>query len=279
MPLIVITGIPASGKTTTAKELKTYFEEKGKKVNVISENEIVKGMNLTKNVIYADSKKEKELRSKIKSDFIRNINQEEITIIDGSNYIKGYRYELYCASKSSKTTQCTVHCDVNQNVAWDYNLQRDVEDQYSKEIFDALILRYEAPESRNRWDSPLFLVFANKKIACKDVDDALFSRAPPPPNQSTQCLPLSETNFLYEMDLIAQEVISSILEARKMNLEGEIKVPGANEKFLLKSEARINNAELTRLKRQFLSYVKLHPTQYNKNNAAGLFVQYLNSNL
>lgn len=279
MPLIIITGFPASGKTKTANELKDYFEEKGKKVDIISENEIIKGMNSCRNVIYADSKKEKELRSKIKSDFIRNINQEGITIIDGSNYIKGYRYELYCASKSSKTTQCTIHCDVNQDTAWEYNLKRDIDDQYSKEIFDALILRYEAPESRNRWDSPLFLVFADKKIVCEDVNEALFSRQPPPPNQSTQCLPLSQTNFLYEMDSIAQEAISSILEAKKMNLEGEIKIPGTNEKFLLKSEARINNAELTRLKRQFLSYVKLHPTQYNKNNAAGLFVQYLSTNL
>lgn len=278
MPLIVITGIPASGKTKTANELKTYFENKGKKVDIISENEIIKGMNSNRNVIYEDSKKEKELRSKIKSDFIRNINQEEVTIIDGLNYIKGYRYELYCASKSSKTTQCTIHCDVNQSMAWEFNLSRDTDDRYSKEIFDALVLRYEAPESRNRWDSPLFLVFADTKIDCEKVNEALFSRAPPAPNQSTQCLPLSETNFLYDMDLIAQEVMSSILEAKKMNLEGEVKVPGTNEKFLLKSEARINNSELTRLKRQFLSYVKLHPTKYNKNNAAGLFVQYLNTN-
>lgn len=279
MPLIIITGIPASGKTKTANDLKIFFEGKQKKVNIINENEIVKGMNFNKNVLYADSKKEKELRSIIKSTFIRLINQDDVTIIDGLNYIKGYRYELYCASKSSKTTQCTIHCDVNQNTAWEYNLKREENEQYSRDIFDQLILRYEAPDSRNRWDSPLFLICGDLAVDCEKVHEALYSRLPPPPNQSTQCLPLSGTNFLYEIDAVSQEVISVILEAKKLNLEGEIKIPGANEKFMLKSESRISTAELTRLKRQFLSYVKLHPTQYNKNNAAGLFVQYLNTNL
>lgn len=279
MPVIILTGIPASGKTKTANELKEFFEGKSKKINLISENEVIKGMQMKKDDVYSDSKIEKEVRSIIRSNFTRTISQDEIMIIDALNYIKGYRYELYCASKGSKTTQCTIHCDANPGVAWDYNISRDSAEQYGKEVFDGLILRYEAPDSRNRWDAPLFSVCNNLTIPFQEIYEALFNRKPPPPNQSTQCPPLSETNFLYETDSLTQEIISSIISSKKLNLEGEISVPRCDEKFLLTSDKNTSLAELTRMKRQFLSYVKLHPKLYGHKGIAGLFVQYLNTNL
>ena len=80
--------------------------------------------------------------------FYRLLSKDKTTICDGLNYIKGdplellvkktkiclmsilreersdlnrmsslfdilgFRYELYCASKASKTTQVTLHCDI-----------------------------------------------------------------------------------------------------------------------------------------------------------------------
>jgi tRNA uridine 5-carbamoylmethylation protein Kti12 len=53
MPLVVITGIPCSGKTTRAKELKQFFEDRGKEVHVVSENEQLVKANFQKNQFYA----------------------------------------------------------------------------------------------------------------------------------------------------------------------------------------------------------------------------------
>lgn len=54
MPLIIITGIPSSGKTTRAQELKSYFEEKrGKKVEIISEGETIVKTGYDKNTFYS----------------------------------------------------------------------------------------------------------------------------------------------------------------------------------------------------------------------------------
>lgn len=52
--------------------------------------------------------------------------------------------------------------------------------------FDALVLRFEAPDSRNRWDSPLFTILKDDSLPHEAVSDALFKRKAPPPNQSTQ---------------------------------------------------------------------------------------------
>lgn len=56
--------------------------------------------------------------------------------------------------------------------------------------FDALVLRFEAPDSRNRWDSPLFTILKDDPLPCEAISDALYKRKAPPPNQSTQSVGL-----------------------------------------------------------------------------------------
>lgn len=53
MPLILITGIPSSGKSTRALQIKSFFEDKHEKtVHIISENDIIASCETEKNVIF-----------------------------------------------------------------------------------------------------------------------------------------------------------------------------------------------------------------------------------
>lgn len=280
MPLILITGIPSSGKSTRALEIKSYFEDvHGRTVHLVNEHDIITASGTQKNVIFLDAAKEKQVRGLIKSEAQRLISREDVVIIDAGNYIKGYRYELYCMSKASKTTQCTVHCEVAVNTAWEWNNLREKEDdRYTQETFDALTMRFEPPDSRNRWDSPLFTVLSGNKVPVDQVHSVLFEKKAPPPNQSTQCAPLSSTNFLYEMDRITQDVVTAILSAQKLGLEGEVKIPGYKDCVLLTNGANMTAAQLTRLRRQFLAYTKLHPSN-DISKIGSLFVQFLNTSL
>lgn len=51
--------------------------------------------------------------------------------------------------------------------------------------FDGLVMRFEAPVSKNRWDSPLFSIAPSDELPCQEIYDALFLRKAPPPNLST----------------------------------------------------------------------------------------------
>lgn len=77
----------------------------------------------------------------MKSDIQRRLNTHDLLIFDGSNYIKGYRYEIYCMTKLYKTPQCTVYCDMPIEHAWMLNNKRTEIDQYNRETFDALVAR------------------------------------------------------------------------------------------------------------------------------------------
>jgi len=89
MPIVVISGLPASGKSTRAQQLKEYFAGKGRKVHLISENEAVPKALFEKNAFFGDSQKEKVVRSDLKSEASRHLNKEDVVILDAGNYIKG----------------------------------------------------------------------------------------------------------------------------------------------------------------------------------------------
>lgn len=274
MPLIVMCGYPCSGKTRRTNELKLYFEQKSdRKVHVVADA----ALGVEKNSVYADSQKEKNARGALKAEVERKVSKDDIVILDSLNYIKGYRYELFCLIKHAQTPHCLVYCLTSPEVSSTWNTQRDVTEQYSQEIFDALVLRFEAPDSRNRWDSPLFTILQDDSLPFEDISDAVFKRQAPPPNQSTQSQPLSSANFLYELDKTTQDVLMAIFNAQKTSVCGDlISIPGATEKMELAGS--VNMAELRKLRRQFISYTKMHPTE-NTGQISNMFIQYLNKSL
>jgi len=65
--------------------------------------------------------------------------------------------------------------------------------------FENLITRFEEPDSRNRWDSPLFTLLPDDNIEdfAQNIVDALILRKAPPPNLST-----ISVNIIYQLLLI-----------------------------------------------------------------------------
>lgn len=104
---------------------------------------------------------------------------------------------MFCATKAARSTQCTLFCGIQEARAWEFNQQRTgadvLDDQvdnsnvpYTREIFDALCMRYEEPHGNCRWDSPLFVVFPDDALDLEAIYGALYESKPLPPNQSTQ---------------------------------------------------------------------------------------------
>ncbi|XP_067035827.1 protein KTI12 homolog isoform X1 [Acropora muricata] len=235
MPLVVMCGFPCSGKTKRANELKSYLQNsRGRSVQLSSDE----SLNFERNTAYAASSSEKELRGLLKSSVERLISRDDIVILDSLNYIKGFRYELYCVAKAHKTTHCVLHCDTPKETCQQWNMVK--ENRYHDEILDALIMRFETPDSRNRWDSPLFVIQVEDVLPFDSIYEALINRVPPPPNQATQAQPLSATNFLYELDKTTQDIVTALLNSQSTFVPGDsVAVPGTQEKISLKKSVAL----------------------------------------
>lgn len=119
---------------------------------------------------------------------------------------------MYCATKSISGNQCTVFCAIQKEKGWEFNCQRArVEEKdekgdlqldnsdvpYTREIYDALCMRYEEPHGNNRWDSPLFVVFPGDELDMEGIYGALYESKPLPPNKSTENVSCVERVVIY----------------------------------------------------------------------------------
>jgi len=55
-----------------------------------------------------DSRSEKLARATLLAAIQRQMGQDTVLIVDALNYIKGFRYQLYCAAREFKLRVCTV---------------------------------------------------------------------------------------------------------------------------------------------------------------------------
>ena len=58
--------------------------------------------------VYHTARAEKDARAEEMSAVKRFLGKDSIVIADGLNYIKGYRYQLYCEAKALQTPSCVV---------------------------------------------------------------------------------------------------------------------------------------------------------------------------
>jgi len=247
--LLMMCGIPSSGKTTKAIQLLKFFESRGHSVVLINEE----SQKVERNEGYKDSRMEKITRAAFLEAVEKRISPETIVIIDSLNYIKGYRYELYCRARSQRTPICVVHCDTPRNITKEWNRTKESSVQWSDELLEELSSRFEVPNPRNRWDRPLFTLLPEDELPFEQINESFNEKAEiPTKNLATVHAKIEDTNFLYEMDQITQAIINSILEAQNTTsiTVDQISVPHTSKKVVLNHITTL--AELRRLKRQFI---------------------------
>jgi protein KTI12 len=139
---------------------------------------------------------EKKFRGAFMAAIERALKKDTIVLCDSLNYIKGFRYQLYCIARALNTPLCVVHCAVTPEKSKEFNLLKPIEEQYDPVHRDELIQRYEEPISSNRWDSPLFTILADDEdFGIKygqALLDSVLMKAGPKPKLSTVVVRLDD---------------------------------------------------------------------------------------
>lgn len=180
-----------------------------------------------------------------------------------------FRYELYCISKQVKSTQCTVEIIIDEATMRNFNHDRKEEaEKYDEDTLSALLMRYEPPDHKNRWDSPLITIQTNDSTPLEEIYNSVLNKKAPKSNKSTLYIPLSSSTYLFELDKITQTVIQNILSKEEPIFSK-----------LTCDTGKLTLPQLTRLKRQYMNLVKLNPTtSINSGGVRATFIQFINSN-
>ncbi|CAN6675835.1 unnamed protein product [Malus baccata var. baccata] len=299
MALVVICGQPCSGKSKAALCLAEALKESGLNqiVRVIDET----SFHLDRNESYANMPAEKNLRGVLRSEVDRSVSKDSVIIVDSLNSIKGYRYELWCLARAAGIRYCVLFCDADETHCrkWNEERREKGEAAYSDKIFEDLVRRFETPERRNRWDSPMFELWPHKEgiektsAAILDAVSYLTKKADAKsrdvktlqPTIATQNTRFSEANSLYELDRATQEVISAIVEAQSQALGGPLNgVSVAQGLPPINISRSVGLPELRRLRRTFIKLtgqtsLSGRPPPSDADSAKRMFVDYLNREL
>ncbi|TGZ85251.1 chromatin associated protein KTI12, partial [Ascodesmis nigricans] len=281
--LIIISGFPCSGKSTRAAQLRDYFLSRGKSVHLIS-------LPVDRDRVFASAAPEKSHRAAEFSAIKRALSKDAVVIVDGLNYIKGFRYQLFCEAKSCGTHHCVVHVAAPKEKCVEWNEKRrerneyvgkDDEEPYDPEILDNLIFRYEEPNPMARWDSPCYVVpwFDEKILQLEEMYKTLFeTKTAVKVNKSTAPKPVIEGDYLYELDKVTQDVVGLIMEHQRNSGGGGGTVPVKDCEVTLElPDRQLSLPQLQRLRRQFIQLNRTH--QIARKRIRELFVEYINENL
>ena len=113
-------------------------------------------LGLSKAEYLVTPQQEKILRASLKSNVEKYLHSQRVVILDSMNYIKGFRYELYCLARNAKTTLCLVFCDTEIDIASKFSLEGGYDNPFPHEFFEDYANRMERPNQGQRWDKPLF---------------------------------------------------------------------------------------------------------------------------
>nr|POE49251.1 protein kti12 [Quercus suber] len=287
--LILISGFPSSGKTYRSEQFISYCAQQ---ISISSDPKVQRlkvhhisdvSCGLARDV-YATARPEKDARATFSSAIKRVLAQDTLVVADGMNYIKGFRYQLYCEAKAMQTPSCVVHIGTTADKCRELNAQNlaNGKGAYESEVFENLVFRYEEPNGMTRWDSPLFVVpFEDAQPPCAEIWEAMIGSDGKAkvvrPNAATVLKPASEQGYLYELDKTTSEVIASITQWASDHAGeggGEVRILGTDHVV----EFSINAPSLPhmqRLRRQFIALNRQHST-LSKARIRELFVDYLN---
>jgi len=294
--LVTFTGYPASGKSKRAQELKSYLELQlnspeysGTLLNVVLISDDT--LSLARNM-YNDSRSEKLVRAALFTAVQRNMNPSTIVILDSLNYIKGYRYQLYCAAKEAGVRVCTIFVAATSAQCLEWNAAMDSSMGYAPTTLENLIMRYEEPSSMARWDSPLFTVaWDDEKIPEDAIWRAITQGDVKPANAGTRAAARAPTDALQTLENITSSILSMIMveQASSGGLGGVVSLTLPCIRVRLQLPGRsISLSELQRLKRAFVTTHKKAITlgatekgavDFTEENVARKFVEYLEQNL
>lgn len=231
--LIIVTGLPTSGKSTRARQLHAYLAERiaglagsgsgagsapRYRLHLISDQTQSIGRevyDLSPEKLPAHTRSanasEKDARAALYGAVKRVLSPCDIVVLDGLNYIKGWRYQLFCEAKNLSTPHAVLQVGCTPDRARGVNEARldrrqeregrtaggpdaaaeaggvprekgspeeedpEAEAPYEPSNWENLVFRYEEPNPMTRWDSPLFtLIWEDDEAQTRAVFDSLW---------------------------------------------------------------------------------------------------------
>jgi tRNA uridine 5-carbamoylmethylation protein Kti12 len=207
--LIILTGLPASGKTTFAKTLEKIIEEQREFQVKIVDPDLIR-YKLTGNQFRPEL--EQKVRRKSLKEVEKYLKQNYIVISDDLNYYTSMRHELKVIAEKLHLQYFIIHISTPREICLEWNKKR------GKPIPDEVIIEISKKFDNfdnYEWDKPdkvynLFKIRneGDLKDSIKGLIEYIQEQ---PKKQKIRDLPIEKENIKEKADSITREIVGKIL--------------------------------------------------------------------
>ena len=223
--LIIFTGIPGSGKTSLAVELKKNLEKRrGVSVQVVDSDEIRRKTYQTNF--------DPDLESFIRNESLYKINellkQGHHVISDDINYYQSMRHELKEIARKNHTIYLIVFFDVPLETCLKRNKDRGY--PIPQDVIEKIQEKFDKPGQKYKWDSSFYRVTGENSV--KDEAVLLAEKIEPYLNQQLKLKSIreeAELSMAMEIDKITRKLVSTYIKEGERNPK---KVSDLRKEFL-----------------------------------------------
>lgn len=179
MALLVLIGLPGSGKTSLATELLKCWPD----LNPVlfSFDQLVpleKQLELVSSNSWKNERR--EFVAKVEQHLLLNSNKK-LVIIDDNNYYKSMRYEFYQLARKHSVGFCQIFMQVSLEVAVKRNEKR-IEEKVPKTVIEKMDQKLEIPDPLvNSWETFSFVLQESEKANLEVLKNVVAMAAKNPP--------------------------------------------------------------------------------------------------
>ncbi|MFW9844751.1 MAG: AAA family ATPase [Candidatus Thorarchaeota archaeon] len=160
--LLALCGIPASGKTTLAREIQLATSKDWNSVLVSTDD-------WRDNEYYSPFKPEKEgdVRKKALSLTRTFLARKQSVVHDDTNYYSSMRHELFCLAEEFRCVFGIIYVKTPLETALKWNTLRET--KIPPDVVSRIHSKFDMPGEKYAWDSPVYVVDLNEKDASSAV--------------------------------------------------------------------------------------------------------------
>lgn len=293
--LILMCGLPASGKTTVAEALRTQLEANGHTVQTICDGDdpmttstsLIKSEPLLSRAqLYKDASCEKQTRARLRAATDRALATKTVVLVDSLNYIKGFRYELHCLARTHAARYALILIETDAVICRTRDVSRCEQETYGSDLVDELVARFEPPSDARRWERPLHVIqgtctSTERTQHITTICDTLRAGASLQAHKAVAAVTVAPPDGLAVLDRVTRVAEASLVTAVQTGGAGigsVIEVPGASSKVRFGRKPRVT--ELRAMRRAYINLSRLHvPADADEGRLADEFVAYVNAQL
>ncbi len=238
--LIILTGLPAVGKSTFSKNLSILLNEK----NI---DNIILGTDLIREQFTKWNPKYEEYIKQSTDYLISNaLKKNYFVIVDDTNYYNSKRRDLITIADKNNKNHIIIYLEAPLDILLSRNVERG--SKIPNEVITNMYDKFDKPGTKYNWDKPDIIVNTTKEINYDNIVNNIINKSNSEYNKNNKNktnknskINKENINILNDIDKITRNIVGEYIKNNNINNEEIKKILNLRKEYIKSIKNKNNN--------------------------------------